>query len=1837
MSPITVDLTGKTIGGSATFNVGANCAAIRTGLYQTSGTDVQGSAPVAGTNNDFTNFTTGHFSGGNAKANYSVTTSGFNGFYLDGYQITIDSLVAGSTGGADYIILYYAPGADAQTPIFGNATAQFRVNLTGLPAAGPTVTGVSPASGPLGGANSVVITGTNFTGVTAVKFGTVDATSYTVNSNTQITAVAPAGSVGTVDITVTNNTVSPISAADQYTYVAAPTVTSISPTAGPTGGGTTVIITGTNLLATTGAGGVKFGATNATSYTINSSTQITATSPAGSAGTVDVTVTTPGGTSATSAADQFTYVAAPTVTSISPTSGPGSGGTVVTVTGTNFSGATAVTFGAAAAATFTVNSSTQITATSPSGINTVDIRVTTAGGTSATSASDQFTYIPAPTITGISPVSGPTAGGTSVTITGTNFTGVTAVSFGGTAATGFTFNSSTSITATSPAGTGTVDIRVTTPGGTSATSAADQFTYVVAPTITSISPIAGPTGGGTTVIITGTSLLATTGAGGVKFGATNATSYTINSSTQITATSPAGSAGTVDVTVTTPGGTSATSASDQFTYVAAPTVTSISPTSGPGSGGTVVIVTGTNFSNATAVTFGAAAATTFTVNSATQITATSPSGSNTVDIRVTTAGGTSAISAADQFTYIPAPTITGISPASGPTAGGTSVTITGTNFTGVTAVSFGGTAATGFTFNSSTSITVTSPAGTGIADIRVTTPGGQSAVVAADQFTYLGTPTVSSISPTAGPTSGGTTVIITGANLLGATGAGGVKFGATNATSYTVNSSTQITATSPAGSAGTVDVTVTTPGGTSATSASDQFTYIAAPTVTSISPTSGPGSGGTVVIVTGTNFSNATAVTFGAAAATTFTVNSSTQITATSPSGSSTVDIRVTTAGGTSATSAADQFTYIPAPTVTGITPTSGPAAGGTSVTITGANFTGVTAVSFGSTAATGFTFNSSTSITATSPAGTGTVDIRVTTPGGQSAAVAADQFTYIAAPTITSVAPNAGPVAGGTIVTITGTGFTTVSAVTFGATPATGFTVVTPTSITATAPAGTGVVDIRVTAAGGVTAVTTADQFTYVSPPTVTALSPSSGAAGGGTVVTITGTNLSSATAVSFGATAATTYTVVSATSITAISPPGAVGTVDVRVTTPGGVSALTAADQFTYLPAPTVTAIAPNAGPAIGGTSVTITGTGFTGTTGAGGVKFGAVNATSYSVNSATSITAIAPAGTGTVDVSVTNNGQTSATSAADQYSYNAAPSVAGVSPASGPAAGGTTVTITGSDFTGTSGPAGVKFGTVNATSYTVNSATTITAVSPAGTGAVDIIVTTAGQVSAASPASRFNYLSAATQTALASSQNPSVAGQPVTFTATVSSAGATPTGTVTFNDGGTAIGTATLTAGIATFSTSALTAGVHTITARYAGNAGFTASTSPALLQTVNVPIDSIRLRAMQLNVTKLIAQNSGQAISGAIFDGISEGFNDGGVLVLPSATGMRINFAAEPRDDDDLPSPATTSLNSGNHAAALGIATTTDERGERRGRAPSLRVDDAFAAIDRQTIRKAPPRWREEKEWLLWADVRRTGVDRWSNSTTPAGVNQASQSSLYGMQVNALFGLTYKVAPNFLVGMVGGWETFNYTQQDINGRLRGDGWTIGTYLGWLITPALRYDAALTYSGIGYQGSAGAAQGNFNGQRWMFATGFTGSHQIADFLLEPSLRVYALWEHQNAYTDSLGTLQGTHDFASGRASAGLRGGYPLSWFDGIVLTPYLGIYGDYYFSQANAAPLAGADDPTLASTPLLQGWSARASGGLGSKFANGAGVLIGGELGGIGSTTRIWSFSAKARVPF
>ena len=195
-------------------------------------------------------------------------------------------------------------GATAFILGFGNVT----YSLSGMEIlAPPVITSINNSTGPTTGGTSVTINGKYFSTATAVNFGGNYASSFTINSDTQITAVSPPISYsGTIDITVTNpGGISSTILADQFTYYyPQPVITGISPSIGSIFGGTSVVITGSGFAGTQL---VNFG-NNYVSFVLNSNTQITAVSPGvGAPQVVDITVTTPGGVSSNSAADRFTF------------------------------------------------------------------------------------------------------------------------------------------------------------------------------------------------------------------------------------------------------------------------------------------------------------------------------------------------------------------------------------------------------------------------------------------------------------------------------------------------------------------------------------------------------------------------------------------------------------------------------------------------------------------------------------------------------------------------------------------------------------------------------------------------------------------------------------------------------------------------------------------------------------------------------------------------------------------------------------------------------------------------------------------------------------------------------------------------------------------------------------------------------------------------------------------------------------------------------------------------------------------------------------------------------------------------------------------------------------------------------------------------------------------------------------------------------------------------------------------------------------------------------------------------------------------------------------------
>jgi hypothetical protein len=166
------------------------------------------------------------------------------------------------------------------------------------------------------------------------------------------------------------------------------------------------------------------------------------------------------------------------VTRVSPSQGPATGGTIVTITGENLLAPTAVDFGAAAARIHKILSASQIEVISPKGTGTIAVTVSTAGGTSTKTAADRFSYVPRPAVARLSPSQGPRSGGTTVTITGENLLAPTAVLFGTTAARIHKVLSASQIEVISPKGTGTIAVTVSTAGGTSTKTTADHFKYV---------------------------------------------------------------------------------------------------------------------------------------------------------------------------------------------------------------------------------------------------------------------------------------------------------------------------------------------------------------------------------------------------------------------------------------------------------------------------------------------------------------------------------------------------------------------------------------------------------------------------------------------------------------------------------------------------------------------------------------------------------------------------------------------------------------------------------------------------------------------------------------------------------------------------------------------------------------------------------------------------------------------------------------------------------------------------------------------------------------------------------------------------------------------------------------------------------------------------------------------------------------------------------------------------------------------------------------------------------------------------------------------------------------
>jgi len=1228
----------------------------------------------------------------------------------------------------------------------------------------PFIGSVVPDHGPTTGGNAVTVTGSGFAAGLKLSLDGKLVPGLIVTPPDAIAFSAPPHAEGPVSLTVVNPDGLSASLDDAYTYEApveapAPTVESISPSHGPAGGGFQAIITGKDFAP---GATVQFGTVLSPDVDFLSDQAVLALVPKGTPGAwVDVTVANLGGKSGKLGA-AFLYDEAQAeplaIFSVTPSSGSAKGGTSVAVVGSGFiAGTTTVSFGGKDAVGVNVISSAVLTATTPAGkAGPVDVAVKNPGEAQALPAGflyvDDTAQATPPAIAAVAPSAGPEEGGTLVQVSGTGFKDGATVQFGGEPAAGVAFNSPELLLATTPPhAAGTVSVVVANPDGLAAILPS-AFTFygtttAKAPVVAAVVPDFGSALGGDIVTLAGAAFAPGLN---VYVCSAPATDVTVASGVQLTARVPAGPVGKCDVQVVNPDGLSGV-LPDGFTYKAPqPVLSAVVPSQGPTAGGVDVVVYGKNFMDGMDAWFGVSKSSKVTVFDDLTASALVPAGlPGKVDVKVVNPGGLSS-TLVKAFEYsanpvvVPPPKVADLIPASGPVAGGTVVNVTGSDFVDGAKVLFGGTPAPNMTFiDAGSLLAVTPPGEVGFADVTVLNPDGQGVTVKAGFQYVLPTkpaPKLFGVVPSLGPESGGTTILVTGASL---TGDGMLYIAMKPVKQFAFINASVVSGVTPPGTPGTAAVSFVAGDGQEAT-LSNGYTYVPAPKIDSLSPELGPVAGGTEITIVGQNFQPGAQVQFGSKAAIGLTVDNGLIMHAFTPqaAGPGPVDVTVTNADGQKFVLASG-FTYLLPPVVNSLAPQTGPADGGTPVSIWGAHFVDGVTVFFDKAPASKVTLVNAGLLLCDTPAhAEGKVDVGVKNPDGQASTLSGG-FTYIPAggfaPVLDSIAPVSGPASGSTLVSLSGQNLDSPGLVLMGSAPVTQFVSVAPTGVVfQTPPSVPGKVDVTFISSGGKSDIL--DQaFTYIAddqllpPPELYSLTPASGPTSGSTLVALKGKAFQNGATVFFGPKKAGQSTFVSGTDMTAVTPALPAGPVDVTVLNPDG-QIVVLDGGYTYVPPPTIVSVSPASGSPQGGTTVTIKGTGFV--TGlmpserthvhlckdfAGQVGCEKVLDNAVSGVTVDTIVFATPAHVpGFVDVGVVNpDGQKAFAGGA--FYFNEPPVMDSIAPVSGPAKGGTAVTLNGTGF-----QAGIKvtFGAAQAKDVTVLSQAKVLATTPPGPGgAVDV----------------------------------------------------------------------------------------------------------------------------------------------------------------------------------------------------------------------------------------------------------------------------------------------------------------------------------------------------------------------------------------------------------------------------------------------------------------------------------------------------------------------------------
>jgi hypothetical protein len=510
------------------------------------------------------------------------------------------------------------------------------------------------------------------------------------------------------------------------------------------------------------------------------------------------------------------------------------------------------------------------------------------------------------------------------------------------------------------------------------------------------------------------------------------------------------------------------------------------------------------------------------------------------------------------------PILESVEPAEGPAAGGTLVLAFGRGFTPDTQVVLNGRAVTGVDYvDDTTLLFFTPPSAPGTYDIKVANSAGETSLTGA--FTFLAALSATDLAPDRGPVRGGIPVVLTGTGFDEGTR---VAIGGRSAADIAILSSTQIRFIAPPGVEGTADVQVTGTGGTRILN--DGFAYFAEPDLLSVRPGAGPVAGGNTVTLSGTGFDGVETVYFDEQVAritgTNLASEPQTLDVVAPPGAQGVVPVTVVPAEG-AADTLDGAYVYVGVsaePQIVAVAPAFGPQSGGTTVTIgvSGLGDAEVQSVTFDGAEAT-VVDSDEWSVTVTTPAGSvGPANVQMTFDSG-APVVRNNAYEYLANVDIVSVTPSVGPAAGGTIVTVNGTGFDSATTVEIGGVLASDVRIASATRLTAVTPTGIpGAADVAV--ANRVSDDVLTGGFTYESELLLSSFSPDRGAIAGNTYVVLRGEGFTPDTGVRFDSVDALEVAFIDAFTLAVRTPPGEAGAVKVEVVR--GEEVFSARPRFTY-----------------------------------------------------------------------------------------------------------------------------------------------------------------------------------------------------------------------------------------------------------------------------------------------------------------------------------------------------------------------------------------------------------------------------------------------------------------------------------------------------------------------------------------------------------------------------------------------------------------------------------------------------------------------------------------------